>query len=312
MRWSTYLSRSDGREHAGLWVDGALHGLAEVAGVLELLGDGGERMAAAATRALDDPFEVVPPLDVQGAALRPPVPVPPSIRDFMSFESHVATMSASRGGVDPGWYELPVFYFTSPAAVRGPHDAVAIAPGSSRFDYELEVAAVVGREGADLSPGEAEDHIAGYMVLCDWSARDIQAREMRQRLGPAKGKDSATSFGPYLVTPDELATRRKGASYDVAMTASVNGRPHGGGNLADLRWSFGQMLSYASRGTRVLPGDVLGSGTVGTGCIAELVALHGEGSFSWLAPGDTVHLEVEMLGAVHSAILPAAEVVPLR
>ena len=144
----------------------------------------------------------------------------------MAFEEHVVTASAAIGlTVDPLWYEQPVFYFTNPAAVRGPRADVAIPPGSAALDYELEVAAVIGREGADLSPGEAADHIAGFMLFCDWSARDLQAAEMRLNLGPAKGKDSANSFGPWLVTADELAPLASGHGYDVTLTATVNGVP---------------------------------------------------------------------------------------
>ena len=204
-----------------------------------------------------------------------------------------------------------MFYFTNPSAVCGPHDDVAISPGSSQFDYELEIAAVVGRPGSNLSPGQADSHIAGYTVMCDWSARDLQMREMRQLLGPAKGKDSATSLGPALLTADELEPRRRGRAYDLEMTASVNGVPYSRGNLADLHWSFGQMLAYASRGTRVQVGDVLGSGTVGSGCILELSGLHGTEQYPWLGPGDEVRLEVEQLGAIVARITEAAAVVPL-
>ncbi len=137
--------------------------------------------------------------------LLPPVPRPPSIRDFMAFEEHVVTASAAIGlTVDPLWYAQPVFYFTNPAALRGAHDPVAISPGSAAFDYELEVAAVIGREGSDLTPEEAVEHIAGYTLFCDWSARDLQGEEMKLNLGPAKGKDSASSCGPWMLTPDEL------------------------------------------------------------------------------------------------------------
>jgi len=149
--------------------------------------------------------------------------------------------------VNPDWYEIPVFYFTNPAAVHPAAADVRISPGSNAFDYELEIAAVIGNGGSDLDPNTADEHIAGYMLLCDWSARDLQAREMRQMLGPAKGKDSATSFGPFLVTPDELADHRSGNAYDISMRAYRNGELYSSGNLADLYWSFGQMLAYASR-----------------------------------------------------------------
>ena len=161
-----------------------------------------------------------------------PVPDPPSIRDFYAFEEHVKTSAQALGReVSPVWYEIPLFYFTNPAATRGPCDDIPVTPGSARFDYELEIAAVVGRPGSDLDPAVAERHIAGYMVMCDWSARDLQAQEMAGRLGPAKGKDSATSFSAFLVTPDELEDRRAGNAYDLEMTASVNGRPYSSGDV---------------------------------------------------------------------------------
>jgi 2-keto-4-pentenoate hydratase/2-oxohepta-3-ene-1,7-dioic acid hydratase in catechol pathway len=245
--------------------------------------------------------------------LRPPVLRPPAIRDFMAFEEHVVTASAAIGlTVDPLWYRQPVFYFTNPAAVIGPHADVAISPGSSAFDYELEVAAVIGRAGADLTPTQAVDHIAGFVLFCDWSARDLQGAEMALNLGPAKGKDGANGFGPWLLTTDELAERAAGHGYDVAMSASVNGEAYSRGNLSDLYWSFGEMIAYASRGTRVRPGDVIGSGTVGTGCILELGRVHGAERYPYLKAGDRVHLEAELLGAIDAAVLPARPLVPLR
>jgi 2-keto-4-pentenoate hydratase/2-oxohepta-3-ene-1,7-dioic acid hydratase in catechol pathway len=205
-----------------------------------------------------------------------------------------------------------VFYFSNPAAVIGPYDPVPIAPGSQRFDYELEIGAVVGRAGSDLSPQEAEAHIAGYLVLSDWSARDLQAEETRHGLGPVKGKDTATSIGPYLVTPDELADVRRGNAYDLTMTATVNGKPYSAGNFADIHWTYGQLLAYASRGTRLVPGDIIGSGTVGTGCILELSLVHGSAAYPWLQVGDLVRLEVERLGAIEAKIVPGRPVIPLR
>lgn len=309
MRWVTYVSPADAAERPGLLSQGAVHGLRGHARLLDLLGDDGTRLAAAAQTALADPAEVVP---LERARLRAPIPVPPSVRDFMAFEDHVGNSRRARGlQIDPGWYSRPVFYFSNPAAMHGPHDDVAISPGSTRFDYELEVAAVIGLQGSDLAPAQAEEHIAGYLVLADWSARDVQFEEMAQMLGPAKGKDSATSLGPALVTPDELAPHRRGKAFGLAMTASVNGRPYSAGNLADIYWSFGQMISYASRGTRVVPGDVIGSGTVGTGCILELSGLHGGDRYPWLQPGDEVRLEVEGLGAIRARIRPGRPVIPL-
>jgi 2-keto-4-pentenoate hydratase/2-oxohepta-3-ene-1,7-dioic acid hydratase in catechol pathway len=300
MRWVTYVSPRDGRERAGLLRDGAIHGVREP--LIDLLAHEG-------LASVVDPVEIVPEAD---ARLLAPVPSPPSIRDFMAFEEHVVTsLHAMHREVDPVWYEIPVFYFTNPASVRGPRDPVAMAPGSAAFDYELEVAAVIGRPGANIPVPEAAAHIAGYSILCDWSARDLQELEMREGLGPAKGKDTATSLGPWLVTPDELEDRRKGKGFDLAMTASVNGTTYSTGNLADLFWSFEQMISFASRGTKLRPGDVIGSGTVGTGCILELSRVHGIETFPWLHPGDRVRVEVERLGSVESTVHPAQPLHPL-
>jgi 2-keto-4-pentenoate hydratase/2-oxohepta-3-ene-1,7-dioic acid hydratase in catechol pathway len=230
----------------------------------------------------------------------------------MAFEEHVVTSSAALGQqVNPDWYEIPVFYFSNPAAVHSATADVRISPGSAAFDYELEIAAVIGTGGSDLAPETATEHIAGYMLLCDWSARDLQAREMKQMLGPVKGKDSATSFGPFLVTPDELAGHRSGNAYDISMRAYRNGELYSSGNLADLYWSFAQMLAYASRGTRLRPGDVIGSGTVGTGCILELSRVHGEQAYPYLTAGDTVRLEADELGTIEATMLGAAEPIPL-
>lgn len=315
MRWATYTAVSDDAitsvdvtEHRVGLVDGTrVRAVPGVSRLIDLLGDDGERMDQAAELARHDPAEVV---ELDSVRLLAPVPVPPSIRDFMAFEEHVANARGA-AGIDPGWYERPVFYFTNPAAVHAPHDDVAVSPGSSAFDYELEIGAVIGRGGSDLNPDTAESAIAGYLVLVDWSARDLQREEMTARLGPAKGKDSATTIGPFLVTPDELADTRCENGYDLAMTASVNGRTYTDGNWATISWSFRQLLAYASRGTRLVPGDVIGSGTVGRGCILELSTLHGSAEYPWLVPGDEVVAEVERLGRVAARITPGAAPVAL-
>jgi 2-keto-4-pentenoate hydratase/2-oxohepta-3-ene-1,7-dioic acid hydratase in catechol pathway len=300
MRWVTYVSPVDERERSGVLRDGAIHGGPQR--LIDVLAHEGPDPVA-------KPVEIVPEADTR---LRAPVPFPPSIRDFMGFEEHVVTsMRAIGRTVDPVWYKIPVFYFTNPAAVLGPRDPVEISPGSAAFDYELEVAAVIGRAGANIPVASAREHIAGYSVLCDWSARDLQELEMRVGLGPAKGKDTATSIGPWLVTPDELEDRRQGNGFDLAMRASVNGTTYSTGNLADLFWSFEQMISFASRGTKLCAGDVIGSGTVGTGCILELSRVHGTEKFPWLRPGDRVRLEVERLGSIESTVQPAQPLHPL-
>jgi fumarylacetoacetate (FAA) hydrolase len=229
--------------------------------------------------------------------------VVPAIRDFYAFEEHVATARRARGlGMVAEWYEQPVFYFSNPHSVISPDALVAAPPGCVELDYELEVAAVVGGAGRDFEPEDAEAHIAGFTIMNDWSARDLQRREMKVGLGPAKGKDFATSLGPRLVTPAELEGARAGKAYDLTMTARVNGREYSRGNLADLHWSFGEMLAHASRGAYLAPGDVIGSGTCGTGCILELSLVHGSEAYPWLQPGDVVELEVERLGVLRNPV----------
>lgn len=304
MRWVTYRA-ADGTERPGLVQDGRVHGLD---GTLLALVESG--LAGAAERATANPVEVVDLADVRLCA---PIPRPPSVRDFLSFEEHLrnAVHALGRSDPPPVWFEQPVFYFSNPAAILGPDEEVPISPGCEAFDYEVEVAAVVGRAGSDLTPAEAEGHIAGYTIFCDWSARDVQRRESTAGLGPAKGKDGATSTGPALVTPDELEPYRSGSGFRLAMRGSVNGRELGGGTWADIHWSFGQMLAYASRGTQLRPGDVIGSGTVGTGCLLELSHLHGAERYPWLQPGDVVTIEVEQLGALSGRIVPGPEPVTL-
>jgi fumarylacetoacetate (FAA) hydrolase len=209
-----------------------------------------------------------------------PVQHPPAVRDFYAFEQHVRAARALRGlEVPPEWYEQPVFYFSNPAAIYGPDDAIPYPEGTEELDYELEVAAVIGADG----------QIGGFTVMNDWSARDLQRREMRVGLGPAKGKDFATSLGPVVVTADELG--------DV-MLARVNGEERSRGRLSDMRFSWDELVAQAARNTHLRPGDVLGSGTVGGGCILE----HGDGR--WLQPGDVVELEVEGIGVLRNTVGP--------
>ncbi|MHC1558065.1 fumarylacetoacetate hydrolase family protein [Actinomycetospora sp. C-140] len=298
MRWSTFRT-SDGDERVGVWRGDLLHPVRSTSSLLELVAR--ERLDTAAQEAADEPG-----VDPATVTLLAPIPRPPSIRDFMAFEEHVVTASAAIGlTVDPLWYEQPVFYFTNPASLRGPHDEVAVPPGSQALDYELEIAAVIGREGRDLAPDAAGAYIAGYVLFCDWSARDLQGAEMKLNLGPAKGKDFASSCGPWMLTPDELVP-------SAAMSASVNDRECSAGRLDSLYWSFAQMIAYASRGTRVVPGDLIGSGTVGTGCLLELSRVHGAETYPWLQAGDRVHLEADGLGAIDAGIVPGVDPIPLK
>ena len=225
-----------------------------------------------------------------GAALRlaevellAPVPRPPSVRDFFAFEQHVATARANRGGTVPDeWYKFPVFYFSNPAAIFGDGAEIPYPDGTAMLDYELEVAAVIGSGG----------EIGGFTIMNDWSARDIQRQEMRVGLGPAKAKDFATSIGPVVVTPDEFD-----GSHAV-MTARVNGEERSRGELSDIHYSWQAILAQAARNTELRPGEIIGSGTVGSGCILE----HDDGR--WLVPGDTVELEVAGIGVLRNRVGP--------
>ncbi|MDR7083294.1 2-keto-4-pentenoate hydratase/2-oxohepta-3-ene-1,7-dioic acid hydratase in catechol pathway [Arthrobacter ginsengisoli] len=241
-----------------------------------------------------------------------PIATPPTFRDFYAFEQHVKAGRESRGlEMDPLWYKIPVFYFSNPYNFLGEGE-IPMTPGSRRFDFELEVAAVVGRGGRDLTAEQGEDSIIGYAILCDWSGRDIQHEEMRLSMGPVKGKDTATSLGPWFVTKDELEPHRTERGFDRAMSLKVNGTEYARSNWADIYYSFGEMVSYASRGTEVRPGDVIGSGTCGTGCILELSRTHGEDKFAWLKAGDEVLIEIEGLGTQRTTISPSPEPASFR
>jgi 2-keto-4-pentenoate hydratase/2-oxohepta-3-ene-1,7-dioic acid hydratase in catechol pathway len=250
------------------------------------------------------PRAVGDPVPLAEARLLAPVAEPPSIRDFYAFEQHVRTARSRRGlEMHPDWYELPVFYFSNPAAVLGPGDPVAAPPRSAELDYELEVACVLGRGGANLRLEDADQAIAGFMVMNDWSARDVQRREMALSMGPVKGKDFATSLGPTLVTAAEFAPGGLREVPSAVMTARVNGAEWSRADLDGLWWSFAEMLVYASEAAPVRRGDVLGSGTCGTGCILELSLVHGAERFPYLQPGDEVELEVAGLGVLANRVV---------
>jgi 2-keto-4-pentenoate hydratase/2-oxohepta-3-ene-1,7-dioic acid hydratase in catechol pathway len=309
MRFVT-VSGAAGNDRVGRWIGGRIHLIRGVTSLLSLLGDDGERLQRAGEAAERDPDGTV---EATAARFRPPLPQPPTIRDFYAFEQHVVAGRKSRGlAMVPEWYELPVFYFTNPSSLAGHGDDVAVPPGCQKLDFELEIAAVVGRRGANLKVSDAASHIVGYMIMNDWSARDLQRKEMLVGLGPAKGKDFRSSFGPCLVTADELAPLRKGRAFDITLTASVNGREYSRDNLSNIYWSFEEMLSFAARGTVVNPGDVIGSGTCGTGCISELSITYGEDKFPWLKPGDRVELSAGPLGTLANTIVAGPPLHPLR
>ena len=243
------------------------------------------------------------------AALLAPVE-PPTIRDFSVFEQHISGVikDANPDATVPSvWYESPFCYFTNPNALTGPGDDIPVPPGCRRLDLELEVGAVIGRSGRDLAPGEAGEYIAGYTIFNDWSARDLQMAEMKLGLGMCKGKDFANTLGPWIVTADELGAFVDGDRLDLELRAEINGTALGTDTLANMAWSFAELVSYASRGTWVRPGDVLGSGTCGNGCLLELWGRRGRDFHPPLGPGDVVSLHVEGIGTLTNTVIAGVE-----
>jgi fumarylacetoacetate (FAA) hydrolase len=244
------------------------------------------------------------PVELADVRLLAPVDAVPSIRDFYAFEQHVRTARKRRGlDMHPDWYELPVFYFSNPAAVVGPDEPVAIPARAQEMDFELEVAAVLGRGGHDVGIEDATDLVAGFTVMNDWSARDVQRREMQLSMGPVKGKDFATSLGPCLVTRGEFAPGGLRDVPSAAMSARVNGVEYSRSDLDTLWWSFAEMVVYAAENVTLRPGDVIGSGTCGTGCILELALTAGNEKYPWLQPGDVVELEVSGIGVLRNRLV---------
>ncbi|WP_043930758.1 fumarylacetoacetate hydrolase family protein [Bacillus sp. EB01] len=228
-----------------------------------------------------------------------PLPNPRSFRDFYAFEAHVKTARENRGlGMIDEWYEIPVFYFSNHLAIKGPEEKIEKPKGCRKLDYELEIGCVIGKTGKNIRVDEADDYIFGYCILNDWSARDFQQKEMKVGLGPAKGKDFATSIGPWIVTADELIGLLDKKGFDLEMKASINGQLLSKGNMKEIHYSFAEMLKRASAGVTLHPGELIGSGTVGTGCILEL----GEDVHRWLQSGDIVELQIDKLGTLRNVI----------
>jgi 2-keto-4-pentenoate hydratase/2-oxohepta-3-ene-1,7-dioic acid hydratase in catechol pathway len=304
--------RSEDGERTGVLHGEVIHTAAPGTTLLDLIGLGADGLRDAGERALTAPSATV---RLDQVALMAPIPRPPSIRDSLCFLDHMRNCLAATGRsreLDDVWYQIPAFYFACPTTVLGPYDDVPAAPGSACQDFELEVAAVIGTPGANLSVAEAERAIIGYTIFNDWSARDLQAQEGVLAIGQGKGKDSGVTLGPYLVTPDELEPYRRDGKLSLHATAIVNDVIVGLGSTGAMDWSFGEIISYASRGVPLAPGDVFGSGTVPTCTLVEHLDPAAPQSFpGWLRDGDVVTLQVQGLGEVRQTVRASVPPIPL-
>jgi 2-keto-4-pentenoate hydratase/2-oxohepta-3-ene-1,7-dioic acid hydratase in catechol pathway len=230
--------------------------------------------------------------------LRAPVLQPPTVRDFMAYEQHASFWG--RRQLSEAWYRLPIFYFSNPLRIFGPDEDVPYPSASERLDYELEIGCVIGREGSNVRAADGLDYIAGFTIFNDWSARDLQFDEMECRLGPAKGKDGATTLGPWLVTPDELSSSLRDGRLHLQCSVKVNGEQWMEGDAGSMHHTWGDFVERASRDSRIVPGDVFGSGTVSGGTVGE--AIHKGYPARWLQPGDVVEMDVEGIGTLRNRL----------
>lgn len=303
MRLCTYDTGNGPR--AGVVVDervldvatllGVPAGLRDVRALLELPNDPLRRLRSALTSA-----SATQGMRLASVQLRAPILQPPTVRDFMVYEGH-----ANAGGtreLSDAWYRLPIFYFSNPLCIFGPDEPVPYPSASDQLDYELELAAVIGREGTNVAEKDALSYIAGFTIFNDWSCRDLQRDEMQARLGPAKGKDAASSLGPWVVTTDELAPYIRDDRLHVRCTLKVNGVQWMDNNAGIMYHSWGAMIERASHDSRIVPGDVLGGGTVTGGSIGE--AIRNGFPARYLQPGDVVEIEVEGIGVLRNTIAP--------
>jgi len=257
-------------------------------------------------------FKGVP---VEDVFIFAPVPHPTSCRDAYAFRQHVATARRNRNAaMIPEFDQFPVFYFTNHNAIQGPGDIVCMPDHFNKLDFELEAAIVICKPGRNIKAEEADEYIGGLMIMNDMSARGLQGEEMKLNLGPAKGKDFATAMGPMLVTPDDLEDfivppkqGHNGNAYTLSMKCRVNGVQVSEGNLADMDWTFAEIIERCSYGVQLFAGDIIGSGTVGTGCFLEL---NGTGKLTnpdyqeqWLKEGDEIEMEIEQLGILKNTIV---------
>jgi fumarylacetoacetate (FAA) hydrolase len=319
MKLVTYANNN--KEQVALYIDGKLYNLDEADSrlpqtIMPMLQDW-ETLSAIARKAeeqIKDGSLRVNAVDFNSVEIMAPVPRPASCRDGYAFRQHVAAARRNRK-VDmiPEFDQYPIFYFTNHNAIQGPGNIDCMPDHFQKLDFELEAAVVIGKKGRNITAAEADSYIAGYCIMNDMSARRLQMEEMLLNLGPAKGKDFSTVIGPWLVTPDELEALKvpakdnhTGASYNLKMTCKVNGIQVSEGNMGDMDWTFAEIVERCAYGADILPGDVIGSGTVGTGCFLEL---NGTGKLhdpdyqeQWLQPGDVVEMEIDGLGTLTNTI----------
>jgi 2-keto-4-pentenoate hydratase/2-oxohepta-3-ene-1,7-dioic acid hydratase in catechol pathway len=247
----------------------------------------------------------VPRVPLDGVKLRPPILQPPTVRDHIAFEEH-ATGQWTRESAGPRmevWSRLPIFYFSNPLRITGPDESVPVPAATRQLDYECELAVAISREGSNVLEGVADSYIAGFTIFNDWSSRDLQADESQFGLGPAKGKDSASSLGPWIVTPDEMQPYYRNGTLHVSCTVRVNGVVWMEGNAWNMHHTFGAMIERAAQDSRIVPGDVIATGTVGGGSISEAVRKGYPARF--LQPGDVVEMEVEGIGVLRNQLVPS-------
>ena len=314
--------KTEDREHLGVFVNGHIYNLNSCDKLIpdnmnEFL-SGGEELMDRAKKVNED--ILTGKLEAKEEVffeLLAPVPHPTSCRDGYAFRQHVAAARRNRR-VDmiPEFDQYPIFYFTNHNAVQGPGDIECMPDHFEKLDFELEAAVVIGKKGRNIRAEEADQYIAGYMIMNDMSARTLQMEEMMLNLGPAKGKDFSTVIGPWLVTPDELEPYKipakeghVGNSYDLKMKCWVNGIEVSSGSVGDMDWTFAEIIERCAYGVDILPGDVIGSGTVGTGCFLELngTGLLNDPDFKpqWLKDGDVVEMEITGLGRLSNTIKKA-------
>ena len=313
MRLSTYKLANNNKELIGLVKEDSLINLNEFFGDISLVDlIKKDNWKSETLKKIDE--EKLVTHHINDVNLLAPIPNPNSLRDAYAFRQHVETSRKNRGlEMIKEFDEFPVFYFSNHNAIYGPKDEIKCMPSHfEKLDFELEIAIVIEKEGRNLKANEASSYIAGYMIMNDISARGLQMKEMKLNLGPAKGKDFASVIGPYLVTPDEIKDKlidkgEHGSIYDLKMSCFLNNQLVSEGNFKDMNWTFEQIIERVSYGTTIYPGDIIGSGTVGTGCLLEL---NGTGKIKdsnynevWLKEGDVVKMKIDKLGEISNKIV---------